>query len=78
MCQPVSAGDANVKPTHTHTHTHTHAHARTPFDPSIFDQHPTNDYLLMHSDSSWDVLDLLWNKVPEEHTKVSHLPKHGL
>jgi len=24
----------------------------------------------MHADSSWDALDLIWNKVPEEHTKV--------
>eukprot|EP00752_Nemacystus_decipiens_P014891 g13256.t1 len=31
---------------------------------------PTDDYLLMHSDSSWDALDLLWNRVPEEHTKA--------
>eukprot|EP00903_Cladosiphon_okamuranus_P012852 g12009.t1 len=31
---------------------------------------PTDDYLLLHSDSSWDALDLLWNKVPEGHTKA--------
>ncbi|CAN0029919.1 unnamed protein product [Pylaiella littoralis] len=26
---------------------------------------PTNDYLLVHADAGWDVLDLLWNRVPE-------------
>ncbi|CAM9488575.1 unnamed protein product [Ectocarpus sp. 12 AP-2014] len=31
---------------------------------------PTNEYLSVHAEAGWDALDLLWNRVPEEHTKA--------
>ena len=33
-------------------------------------QNPSNEYLNIHADPSWEALELIWNKVPAEHTKV--------
>ncbi|CAM9415653.1 unnamed protein product [Ascophyllum nodosum] len=31
---------------------------------------PSNEYLNIHADPSWEALELIWNKVPAEHTKA--------
>lgn len=40
------------------------------FSVLLYLQDPQNEYLSLHAEPSWNALDLLWNQVPEEHTKV--------